>query len=109
MAMSQITSPDDPQLDALCSLLAQRSGSLAATGAWPAEQLAACGEAGVFEWFVGRPWGGQVLDEADLLRGYLRISEACLTTAFVLTQRVGPVNRIEACQNERAKAALLPD
>jgi alkylation response protein AidB-like acyl-CoA dehydrogenase len=109
MALSRITSPDDPSFDALCNHLAERSGSLEATGAWPAEQLAACGAAGVFEWFVAREWGGQAWDEADLLRGYLRISEACLTTAFILTQRVGAVNRIEACQNERAKSALLSD
>lgn len=109
MPFARITSPDDAHLDALCAFLAERSPALEEPGAWPAEQLAACGAAGVYEWFCSPEWGGQAWSEVDLLRGYLRLSEACLTTAFVLTQRVGAVNRIEASGNEVLQARLLPD
>jgi alkylation response protein AidB-like acyl-CoA dehydrogenase len=109
MTLALITSPDDPALDVLCEFLIQRCPALEAPRAWPAEQLAACGEAGVYQWFCSSEWNGQDWDEANLLRGYLRLSEACLTTAFILTQRVGAVNRIEASGNDALKARLLPD
>jgi alkylation response protein AidB-like acyl-CoA dehydrogenase len=109
MPLSLITSPDDPALEALCAFLAERCAMLEKPRAWPAEQLAACGEAGVYQWFCSAESGGQDWSEADLLRGYLRLSEACLTTAFILTQRVGAVNRIEASGNAALKAKLLPD
>lgn len=63
----------------------------------------------MYQWFCSSEWGGQDWSEVDLLRGYLRLSEACLTTAFILTQRVGAVNRIEASNNDAVKAKLLPE
>ena len=49
-------------------------------GAWPSEQLRLCGEYGVFEWFLSTESGGQGWSEADVMRGYLELSAACLTT-----------------------------
>ncbi len=89
-----IASPADPALDELCHELAARTAELDVTGAWPAEQLKLCGEYGVHRWFVPVQFGGLGWSEADVVRGYLRLSAACLTTTFILTQRTGAVLRI---------------
>src|SRR6476619_1473130 len=109
MPSRHITSPDSPQLDALCGELAELTPHLEQPGAWPAEQLRLCGEAGVFEWFVPREFGGQGWSEAAVVRGYLKLSAACLTTTFVITQRSGAMSRIAASENEWVSQHLLPD
>ncbi len=104
-----ITSPDDPALVRLCDQLARRSCELDRSEAWPSEQLSLCGDAGVFQWFVPRHWGGQEWSELDVTRGYLRLGAACLTTAFIITQRIGACQRIAGSENLAAKERLLPD
>jgi alkylation response protein AidB-like acyl-CoA dehydrogenase len=106
--MTKIQSPDDTSLRDLCDKLRSSSDALDASQAWPAEQLRWCGKYGVFEWFTGRPWGGQQWSEADIVRGYLALSEACLTTTFIITQRTGALQRIERSDNDFAKTTLLP-
>src|SRR3954453_23583183 len=108
MAGKRITSPDDPALAELCALLAERAIEMDRSGAWPAEQLRLCAGYGVCEWFIGREWGGQGWNDEDVVRGYLALSAACLTTTFVFTQRTGACRRIEGCGNEQLKARLLP-
>jgi alkylation response protein AidB-like acyl-CoA dehydrogenase len=103
-----ITSPDSPDLDSLCAELVKRAVEMDRCGQWPGEQLRLCGERGVFEWFIGHEWGGQGWDEEQVVRGYLALSSACLTTAFVLTQRTGACRRIERCGNDLLKERLLP-
>ena len=73
------------------------------------EQLRLCGEAGAFEWFIEPHLGGQGWSEADLLRGYVQLAAACLTTTFVVTQRVGAMTRIAAGASDEAREELLPD
>jgi alkylation response protein AidB-like acyl-CoA dehydrogenase len=104
----RVTSPDDPLLDELCAQLAAGSDELDATGRWPAAQLEACGRYGVFEWFVPRSAGGQEWSDADCVRGYLRLSAACLTTAFIITQRTGACTRIVDGVNEVLRERWLP-
>src|SRR5262245_40024872 len=99
MEMSRIRSPEDAELDELCRRLAERAPLLEQANTWPAEQLRLCGEAGVFEWFVEPEYGGQGWSEADVLRGYVNLAAACLTTAFVITQRTGAMSRIAASEN----------
>lgn len=110
----RITSPDDDALAALCHELRGRAAEVDRSAAWPAEQLRMCGEAGVFEWFlpaVDSPgsWGGQGWSDEAITRGYLALAEACLTTTFVITQRVGACRRIAGGDNEELKQRLLPD
>ncbi|MCA9100354.1 MAG: acyl-CoA/acyl-ACP dehydrogenase [Planctomycetales bacterium] len=105
----RIQSPDDPALDELCGRLAEAAGDLDRTGAWPAEQLRLCAEYGVFRWFVPREWGGLDWSDIDVVRGYLKLSAACLTTTFIITQRTGACRRIAGSDNEAIKARLLPD
>ena len=85
-----ITSPDDPALAELCRELASRAAAIDETGDWPAEQFRLCGEYGVYQWFADPQWGGQAWSEEHVLRGYLALAAACLTTTFVLTQRKAP-------------------
>jgi len=103
-----IQSPNDPRLDELCERLASLGAGLEKSGAWPAEQLRHCAEYGVYRWFLPEAWGGTEWSELDLIRGYLKLSQACLTTTFIITQRSGACKRILAAENETLKAELLP-
>ncbi|HEY2759334.1 MAG TPA: acyl-CoA dehydrogenase family protein [Pirellulales bacterium] len=103
-----ITAPDDAELDRLCRQLADGAGQIDLSGQWPADQLRWLGESGVYRWFMPRDSGGFEWTEADLVRGYMRLSAACLTTTFILTQRSAAVRRIVECDNAAAKLALLP-
>ena len=76
---------------------------------WPAKQLEACGDCGVYEWFQPVEWGGQGWSAPEILRGYLRLSAACLTTTFILTQRSGACQRIAGGDSQAAKERWLPD
>ena len=97
--ITRILRPDDPALDELCDELSELAPSLEADDAWPAHQLEQCGQYGVFEWFVERELGGQGWSDADVVRGYLRLSAACLTTTFIITQRTGACRRIALAEN----------
>ncbi len=102
-----IRSPDDQALASLCERLARLGGELDRSEQWPAEQLSSCGEAGVFRWFMPRHWGGFEWNDADVTRGYLRMSAACLTTTFIITQRTGACLRIAGSENQPLKERLL--
>jgi alkylation response protein AidB-like acyl-CoA dehydrogenase len=103
-----ITRPDDPAMDLICQELSNASGSLEASGDWPWQQLQTLAQAGVYRWFLPNTWGGFDWSEADLAIAYLRLASACLTTAFILTQRSAAVRRIVESDNEAAKQNLLP-
>jgi len=108
-SIRKITAPDDPLLDDLSKQLVEMAPQLDSADAWPGDQLDLCGRYGVFEWFIGQAWGGQQWSDVDIVRGYLKLSAACLTTTFIITQRSGACRRIEVCTNERLKQRLLPD
>ena len=105
----RIISPDDEQLGELCEKLTALSPSLDKPGAWPQQQLQLCAQYGVFEWFVGREYGGQDWDASAIMRAYLKLSAACLTTTFVITQRTGACQRIALSEDTELKRRLLPD
>ncbi len=102
-----IEHPDSPALASLCEELAEAAPSLEEDVSWPGEQLAWCAEAGVFRWFHTPADGGLGWSEADLCRGYVALGQACLTTAFVITQRVGAARRIAGATTGSAKERLL--
>src|SRR5262245_16011563 len=104
-----IQSPDSPALADLCRALDERAAELDRTGGWPAEQFRLCGEYGVYQWFAGHEWGGQAWSQEQVLRGYLALASACLTTTFALTQREGACRRIETSDNEPLKQRLMAD
>jgi len=109
MSVTKITSPDDPALGELCAKLANLAQELDISNRWPAEQLQLCGEYGVFEWFLDPQWGGQGWDNEAIVRGYLALSSACLTTTFVITQRTGACRRIASSERYTLQKLLLPD
>lgn len=92
----------------LCQQLADHAGELDRSGQWPAQQLEWCAAAGVFGWFVPTEFGGEGWSEAQLLDGYLRLSQCCLSTTFVLTQWHAACRRIVGSSNEELKRELLP-
>jgi alkylation response protein AidB-like acyl-CoA dehydrogenase len=108
MPQQQIISPEDPVLDNLCRQLADSASALDAAAAWPAEQLRQLGASGVYRWFVPHEWGGFGWSESQLVQGYVRLGAACMTTAFVLTQRSAALRRIVDCNNDSLKQKLLP-
>lgn len=109
MPIPRITASDDAAFDHLCTRLTELAPLVDTTDAWPAEQLRLCAQAGVFEWFVPHELGGQAWHEADLLRAYVKLAAACLTTTFVITQRIGAMQRIAAGESTAARGDLLPD
>ncbi|MGD9645436.1 MAG: acyl-CoA dehydrogenase [Pirellulales bacterium] len=107
-ARPPIRSPEDPAFLDLCHALAQGADEVDASGKWPAEQLRICGQRGVWSWFLPFDWQGDEWSEPDLARGYMGLAGACLTTTFIITQRIAAVRRILASSNDALKAQLLP-
>jgi alkylation response protein AidB-like acyl-CoA dehydrogenase len=103
-----LTTPDDPASPELLSVLSNGWAALDAPAAWPKTQLEALGRYGVYAWFMPPTWGGLGWSEADLLRGLVKLSTACLTTTFVLTQRVAATTRLCASDNVALQQELLP-
>ncbi len=92
----------------LLDKLADLSGGLDARQEWPASQFSLLAQQGILGWVVPREYGGSSVGEQELLAGYVKLAEACLTTTFVLTQRNGACQRIAASQNDWLKSELLP-
>lgn len=105
---ARIQSPADSALIDVCRELESRAREMDKSGDWPTPQLELCGRAGVFEWFLDAAWGGQGWSDEDVVRGYLALSSACLTTTFIITQRTGACRRIAGSENEELKQSLLP-
>lgn len=72
------------------------------------QQVELLGEFDVYRWFVPSEFGGFGWKTPEIIAGYLQLSQASLSTAFVLTQRSGAVKRISTSENESLKADLLP-
>ncbi|MEX0794948.1 MAG: acyl-CoA dehydrogenase, partial [Pirellulaceae bacterium] len=68
MNNSLIDSPDSPHLKTLADTLHKHSLQLATAEDWPSDSLAACGEMGVFRWFLPQEWGGFAWSDADVVR-----------------------------------------
>ena len=107
MQPEPITTPADLALDSLCAQLADASSRLRGVETWPARQLELCAAYDVFSWFVPLSDGGQGWSEPDLVRGYLKLSKACLATAFVITQRTAACTRLVDSANEPARRRWL--
>ncbi len=98
-----------PNLESLCDRLAEMAQDLKdQSGAWPAKQFEELADAGVLGWVIPKEFGGWDVSTELLTRGYLRLTEACLTTTFILTQRNGACQRLAGSENQALKARLLP-
>jgi butyryl-CoA dehydrogenase len=90
------------------ALLAERADRADRDAAWPADSWRALTAAGVPAWSVPRAFGGRELSPVDLLRGYEALASACLTTAFILSQREAAVRRIVGLSPPAQQERLLP-
>jgi alkylation response protein AidB-like acyl-CoA dehydrogenase len=95
-------------LPELCDQLANLAPELEAADAWPAKQLRLCADYGVYEWFIPKSLGGAEWNSTEVVRGYLALSAACLTTTFVITQYMGACRRIAISENQSLRQQLLP-
>ena len=64
--------------------------------------------AGVLAWCVPKEFGGAGLDAAARRRGAEQLAGACLTTAFILSQREAAVRRVLTHARPDVQADLLP-
>lgn len=101
-----IESPKDPRLAELCNQLRELSSE--SDGIWPTNQLERVGASGVYHWFVPEKYGGAQWSDAAIASGYVQLSAACLTTTFIVTQRVAAIRRICASENVELIQRLLP-
>lgn len=115
-----IDSPESEKLKSLCSQLRELApmpsgdsiGSNAtvtdAQNEWPTKQLELVRQFGVYRWFVPEALGGQGWSGPDIVSGYIQLASACLTTTFIITQRVAAIRRICCSENEALRQRLLP-
>jgi alkylation response protein AidB-like acyl-CoA dehydrogenase len=75
---------------------------------WPASSWALLRQGGALAWSVPTEYGGQELAGAALLAGYERLAGACLTTAFLLSQRDAAVRRLIEHAGPEVRRRLLP-
>lgn len=103
----QDTSASDP-IDELSRFLAEAADTTDRDRKWPEDSLRRCAEAGVFRWFVPEDFGGWNWTQSQILRGYLELSAACLTTTFIITQWQAACRRLLNSPNEALKRRLVP-
>jgi alkylation response protein AidB-like acyl-CoA dehydrogenase len=92
-----------PDLSALAAL----ADAADASPDWPAASWALLRAAGVPAWSVPAEHGGRGLGPVELLSGYEAVAGACLTTAFILSQREAAVRRLAAAPPE-VRRRFLP-
>src|SRR5687767_14317026 len=80
--------------DAVAAALPGHADAADRVADWPAASWDLLIQAGVLEWSIPSAHGGRELDSVALLLGYERLAAACLTTAFILSQRDAAVRRI---------------
>ena len=76
--------------------------------AWPADSWEILGRGGVLSWSIPSEFGGSGLSTLDQMRGNEALAAACLTTAFLLSQREAAVRWILKGP-ESIKRRFLPD
>lgn len=80
--------------DAVLKRVAAAADAADQAADWPAASWNALRDAGVFGWSIPTEYGGLGLKAVDLLAGQQRIAAACLTTAFILSQREAAVRHL---------------
>ena len=75
---------------------------------WPAASWQLVRQAGVLAWSVPGAYGGLALSAVELLVGYEQLASACLTTAFILSQREAAVRRLDAYPVPELQQRFLP-
>lgn len=100
--------PAGPALQAALRTLAHQAEQADQDALWPAAALDALKAAQVPRWSVAPRHEGWGLDLVQRLHGYEAIGQACLTTAFILSQREAAVRRLSVSADRPVAAELLP-
>jgi alkylation response protein AidB-like acyl-CoA dehydrogenase len=88
--------------------LAAHAGAADAEPVWPEASWQDLRRSGALGWSVPAAYGGRPLAGATLLAGYEQLAGACLTTAFILSQRDAACRRLRDSGNEALCRELLP-
>ncbi|MGE0378032.1 MAG: acyl-CoA dehydrogenase family protein [Planctomycetaceae bacterium] len=107
--ISQTPPFEGPGFNRLLVDLAGRADEVDRQGEWPQWQFERLAESGVLGWVIPPEYGGTGINAEALVCGYERLATACLTTAFIMTQRNGACQRIAASGHDELKAELLPE
>ncbi len=75
---------------------------------WPEASWQKLREAGVLRWSIPRHFGGDERDSFAYLGGTEQIGGACLTSAFILSQRDAAVSRLLASPADALRERYLP-
>jgi alkylation response protein AidB-like acyl-CoA dehydrogenase len=97
-----------PDLDEALSVLSKHAEQADEAAVWPHESWSALAKAGVLKWNISPSYGGAGWSTAQLLQGYERLAGACLTTAFILSQRDAACRRLHECSNEALRRKIVP-
>jgi butyryl-CoA dehydrogenase len=92
----------------LLSALSAAADAADASADWPATSWQLLVDGGVTAWSVPTAHGGAGWSPIDLLSGYEQLAGACLTTAFILSQREAAVRRLVASANVELAGQVLP-
>jgi alkylation response protein AidB-like acyl-CoA dehydrogenase len=88
--------------------LEELAGRADADAVWPSESWELLRQAGGLAWSIPTAYGGDGLEGPELFDRYERLAGACLTTAFILSQRDAAVRRIGDHGSEEVRRELLP-
>ncbi|MFN4261107.1 MAG: acyl-CoA dehydrogenase family protein [Gemmataceae bacterium] len=81
-------------LEMMWATLTQHAADADARTVWPSASWTALGQAGALGWSIPAEYGGAAWGKVELLDGYERLAGACLTSAFILSQRDAACRRI---------------
>jgi butyryl-CoA dehydrogenase len=90
------------------ALLRERANAADLSPVWPEQSWHALRRAGVLQWCIPAAFGGLERVGFEILSGYARLAEACLTTCFILSQREGACRRIRDHGRPELCRELLP-
>jgi butyryl-CoA dehydrogenase len=97
-----------PDFTATLEALRDAADSADTSCEWPAASWQRLRQAGVLAWSVPREHGGAGWPVSKLLAGYEQLAGACMTTAFILSQREGAVRRLVGSPNVELSRRFLP-
>jgi alkylation response protein AidB-like acyl-CoA dehydrogenase len=88
--------------------LAQFASCADQDSAWPADSLNLLGPTDAYRWSIPKSFGGSEYSLIDQLAAYEDLASACLTAAFIISQRDAAIRRIVAFAPDELQAEWLP-